>query len=184
MIAVWTGARSNEIGQLLISDIKTEDGVDYLHIIDEMAFQRTKSNASRRKVPIHNQLKQSGLLELVSDRAGAATPEARLFPDLKVGAKGYFSANVTTFFSEYMEKIDIKTDKTSFHSLRHNFQDACRNAKVYHGHREAIAGREEGGTGGAYGGEGYDISDLNASLQLICYPSVDWAAIPAYRSDR
>ncbi|UWQ99038.1 site-specific integrase [Rhodobacteraceae bacterium S2214] len=182
MIAVWTGARSNEIGQLLISDIKTEDGVDYLHIVDEMEFQRTKSNASRRKVPIHSQLKQLGLLELVSERASAADPKARLFPDLKVGAKGYFSENVTKFFSPYMEKIDIKTSKTSFHSLRHSFQDACRRAKVYQGHGEAIAGREEGGTGGAYGGEGYDVSELNASLQLISYPSVDWTSIPAYRS--
>lgn len=88
---------------------------------------------------------------------------------------------MTKFFSAYMEKIGIKTNRTSFHSLRHSFQDACRKAKMFPGHREAIAGREEGGVGGNYG-DGYAIADLDASLQSISYPEIDFAKLPKYRS--
>lgn len=190
LIALWSGARSNEIGQLRLMDVKTEDGVDFLHIDGE----RIKTAAGRRKVPIHDQLKALGLMKLVEDRRTRFAPYERLFPDLKVGAMGYYSDTVTKFFSRYLKKIDIKTKTTAFHSLRHNFQDACRVAKMFNGYREAIAGREEGGSGGGYGGGGegrdgirediYPITDLNDALQGIRYPSVDWAAIPRYRSER
>ncbi len=125
-------------------------------------------------------MKALGFLFLVADRRRMSRPDDRLIPELTIGAKGYYSHNVTKFFSAYLEKIGIKTEKTAFHSLRHSFQDACRHAKMFHGHREAIAGREEGGVGGNYG-DGYDLADLNASLQTIRHPSVDWSAIPAYR---
>lgn len=183
LISLWSGARSNEIGQLLLMDIKQEDGVDYLHVIDDTEGKRVKTKAGRRKVPIHDQLKALGFMDLFDDRRKRYGPKDRLFPDLKVGANGYYSHNVTKFFSPYMEKIGIKTEKTSFHSLRHNFQDACRHSKMFPGHREAIAGREEGGVGGAYGGEGYHLTDLNEALQTIRYPSVDWSAIPRYRPE-
>ena len=179
LLGLWTGARSNELGQLLLSDIKEEDGIAYLHVIDDTEGKRVKTAHARRKVPIHDQLKALGFLSLVADRRRMSRPEDRLFPDLKVGAKGYYSHNVTKFFSDYLVKIGIKTGKNSFHSLRHSFQDACRHAKMFHGHREAIAGREEGGVGGNYG-SGHDLSDLNASLQAIRHPSVDWSAIPCY----
>ena len=41
-------------------------------------------------------------------------------------------AVVTTFgvMAEYVERIGAKTGKTSFHSFRHNFEDACRNGGV------------------------------------------------------
>ncbi len=39
-----------------------------------------------------------------------------------MGGKGYYSHNVTKFFSPYMEAIGIKADKTAFHSLRHGMQ--------------------------------------------------------------
>nr|WP_112875292.1 site-specific integrase [Paracoccus endophyticus] len=183
LISLWSGARSNEIGQLLLADIKHEDGVDYLHVIADTEGKRVKTRAGRRKVPIHDQLKALGFMDLVDDRRKRYRPEDRIFPDLKVGANGYHSHNVTKFFSPYMEKIGIKTEKTAFHSLRHNFQDACRHAKMFPGHREAIAGREEGGVGGAYGGEGYDLTDLNDALQTIRYPAVDWSALPRYRPE-
>lgn len=179
LLGLWSGARSNEIGQLLVSDIKHEDGVDFLHVIDDTPEKRVKTSAGRRRVPIHDQLKALGFMDLVADRREKSTPNARLFPDLKAGGKGYYSGNVTKFFSPYMEAIGIKTEKTSFHSLRHSFQDACRHAKMFAGHREAIAGREEEGSGGPYGGEAYDLSDLNAALQTIRYPATNPATLPS-----
>lgn len=181
LLSLWSGARSNELGQLLISDIKHEDGVDFLHVIDDLPGKRVKTAYARRKVPIHDQLKDLGFLALVEDCRKTSRPDSRLFPDLKAGGQGYYSHNATKFFSAYMDKIGIKTEKTAFHSLRHSFQDACRHAKMFAGHREAIAGREEGGVGGNYG-DGHDLVDLNDALQTIRYPSVDWLAIPRYRS--
>lgn len=175
LLGLWTGARSNEIGQLLVADVKKENGVDYLHVIYDTEDKRVKTAAGRRKVPVHNQLKALGFMDFVADRRKQQAT-GRLFPELQAGGHGYYSDTVSKFFSRYMEAINIKTDKTSFHS----FQDACRHAKVFRGHREAIAGREEGGVGGVYGGESYDIVDLNTSLQTIRYASVDFTLLPRY----
>ncbi|RCW78282.1 hypothetical protein DFP89_1411 [Paracoccus lutimaris] len=115
LLGLWSGARSNELGQLLLSDIKDENGVAYLHVIDDIEGKRVKTAYARRKVPIHDQLKSLGLLSFVADRRRVSSPEDRLFPDLRVGAKGYYSHNVTRFFSGYLEKTGIKTAKNSFH---------------------------------------------------------------------
>lgn len=183
LLGLWTGARSNELGQLLLSDIKQEEGVDFLHVIDDTESKRLKTASARRHVPVHDQLKALGFLSFVAERRSQSRPSDRLFPDLQAGALGYYSDTVSKFFSGYMIKVGIKTEKTSFHSLRHNFQDACRHAKMYQGHREAIAGRDEEGTGRLYGKGGqdaYGLPDLNQSLQALRYPSVDWSAIPRH----
>lgn len=89
LLSLWSGARSNELGQLLVSDIKHEDGVDFLHVIDDTEGKRVKTVWARRKVPVHNQLKALGFLSFVADRRQQSRPEDRLFPDLKAGGKGF-----------------------------------------------------------------------------------------------
>ncbi|TIT88774.1 MAG: hypothetical protein E5W59_17825, partial [Mesorhizobium sp.] len=78
LIGLYTGARLNEICQLELSDIKQDDGVWYFDFNDEGDQKRLKTTASRRRVPIHNQLIAMGFLEYVDSlRAG----QTRLFPD-------------------------------------------------------------------------------------------------------
>lgn len=86
LLSLWSGAWSNEIGQLVLSDIKHEDGVDFLRVIDDTAEKRVKTAWARRKVPIHAELKELGFLSFVDDRRRTCGPADRLFPDLKAAA--------------------------------------------------------------------------------------------------
>ncbi|WDR02367.1 site-specific integrase [Devosia algicola] len=70
-LCAFTGARVGEILQLRRSDIRTEDGICYLHITPEAGNVKGKHY---RNVPIHQQLKDIGFLEFVE-----AQPEGPLF---------------------------------------------------------------------------------------------------------
>src|SRR3546814_12051732 len=76
-----SGARPNEICQLRTSDIKrTKAGVWYMDVDDAGEGNSVKTEASRRRIPIHSELVRIGLLRFVNDRCKAGA-EARLFPD-------------------------------------------------------------------------------------------------------
>lgn len=77
LIALWTGARLEEIGQLHIADIQQELGIHFLHITNEGGGKRVKTASSRRRVPIHPELIRYGLLEYVETLKNAH--QTRLF---------------------------------------------------------------------------------------------------------
>lgn len=175
LLGLFTGARLNELCQLAVEDVKQEDGIDFLHITNEGEDQRVKTASGRRRIPIHRQLLDLGFLALVEERRKEGS--IRLFPELPKGKDGYFSGEFSKSFSRYLERIGIKTKKTSFHSLRHTFEDACRAATIYGEIMDALQGHAEGGQRDRYG-SGYPIRVLNEALQRISYPSVDLSALP------
>lgn len=59
-----TGARLNEVAQLLVEDVQEVDGVWYFDISDEGENQKeVKNKASKRKVPVHSSLIYAGFLD-------------------------------------------------------------------------------------------------------------------------
>jgi hypothetical protein len=88
LIALFTGARLEEIGQALTSDVKHEDGINYLDIntLDRRAGKRVKNRSSRRKLPLHPDLIRCGLLAYVQQRRQAG--DERLFPGLRPSVSG------------------------------------------------------------------------------------------------
>src|SRR5262249_56656834 len=93
LIGLFTGARLEEIGQALISDVKHEDGIDYLdiNILDRDAGKRVKNRSSRRRLPLHPELVRCGLLAYVEERRQAG--DARLFPALRPSITGQMTGN-------------------------------------------------------------------------------------------
>ena len=98
LVALFSGARMEEIGQLLTSDIKRDRGVPYFHITtladdeDEDAGSKQqpagvagqqkslKTEAARRCVPVHPTLIAIGFLDFVARRR--KEKGARLFGKL------------------------------------------------------------------------------------------------------
>jgi integrase len=69
-----TGARLEEIGQLLVRDIKDEAGILYIHVTDlaeddDEEAKAVKTMGSRRRVPLHNIVLAAGLRQYL-DWAG------------------------------------------------------------------------------------------------------------------
>ena len=151
LIALFSGMRQGEILQLTKADIRQENGVRYFDVNkserDGYGGAKTlKTASSERKVPIHPVLVDLGFLEYVEKQENG-----RIFSTAKLGSDGTYSQ----YFSKQWRAIAVAGGfyqrKTVFHSFRHSFIDACRNAKVPENLAEQIVGHKEGSTHSSYG---------------------------------
>lgn len=135
LIAVFSGARLNEICQLTVNDIKIIEGIDVISINDNNG-KRVKTLAGIRDIPIHPELLKIGFLEYVEKIR--KKKQVRLFPDLKPNIRHEFSADISKWFSRFLDKvnntIDDKADKIQekhvFHSFRHTVRTFLRNHRA------------------------------------------------------
>ncbi|HAJ89813.1 MAG TPA: hypothetical protein DCM27_02180 [Rhodospirillaceae bacterium] len=178
LIALYSGMRLNEICQLNVSDIQYKNGIAVLNVRTEFdeedgvansELKKLKTEQSNRIVPVHPMLKKIGLLEYVESVKKAGV--FKLFPDVKVATTGYHSGNFSKYFSRHLKAIGVKTDKTSFHSFRHNFRDAEREAEMPEHISQQLGGWTTGKTDANYG-SGVKIETLSKWMDKIDYPEV------------
>lgn len=122
LIALYTGARMNEICQLYVDDIVEDDGVKLFKFCEDRPDQKLKNENSHRVVPIHSELIRLGFLIYVESIKELGHP--RLFNALTNTRDGY-SKNVSTWFGRFRKKLEINVEgkKQDFHSFRHNVSD-------------------------------------------------------------
>lgn len=77
LLALYTGARLEELGQLRRKDIKESDGLWYITITDEAEGASLKTHSSRRAIPIHPELCRLGFVDY------AHAQREKLFQDLR-----------------------------------------------------------------------------------------------------
>lgn len=128
LIALFTGARSGEIIQLRVEDVREEQGVRFFDINDEGDDKRLKTSNSKRVSPVHPTLVELGLLEHVERQKRRG--EVRLFPEMPMGEDGYYSSPYSKKFRRFLDALKIKRSKNAFHSFRHCFEDACRDSGI------------------------------------------------------
>ena len=121
LLALYTGARQNEIAQLRVADIAEEDGFPLIGITDYGEGQKIKTEAGIRKVPISSQLIALGFLEYVEFLKEIG--HERVFPDLPKGSQSWGRKISRWFNNTYKVKCGIQPDSTGarkvFHSFRH-----------------------------------------------------------------
>jgi len=171
LLALFTGARSGELLQLYVADIKEHEGIDYLYINDDGEDKRLKNPQSERYIPIHPKLKALGFMNLVALRRRQG--EKRLFPTSKQSADGYYSSAWGKWFNaQFLVKCGVKRDKVSMHSFRHSFIDATRNVDMPLEKSKQLTGHAMGDVHADYG----------AALNLGVLPSLnEWMAKVKYK---
>lgn len=162
--------RLGEIVQLLKSDIKQENGIWYFDVTGGEG-KSLKTASSKRRVPIHSVLLQLGFLDLV--KTGPSSD--RVFPEIKKGADGYASHNFSKWWGRYATHVGVKTERTAFHSLRHNFLDALHAAGSQDYINKVLMGHVDKSVHGGYG-SGAPLSALKEVLDKIAYP-IDLSAL-------
>lgn len=184
LLSLYTGARLEELGQLHTVDVKQEKGIWHLDINDVIEDDRVKmrhpkrlkSASARRKLPLHPQLIQAGFLDYLA--AIKAQNHIRLFPLLKADCKGDLTGNFSKWWSRYRRRIGIKGKLKPFHSLRHTFKDAMREAEIDVMVANRLMGHKDDSMGGHYG-LGHSLRVLDLAIKRIDYPDLE---VPRYKS--
>lgn len=173
IIALFTGMRLNEICQLTVDDIVEEDGVPVILIRedDDEETKRVKTEAGVRFVPIHPELQRIGLLAFVEGRR-ADGPKVPLFPELPSGTTGYRSDPFSKFYGRFLDKLAITDRKKVFHSFRHTYRDALREADISAQKVQALGGWSPSRTEDNYG-RGLRASTLARDIQAVRYEGLD-----------
>lgn len=142
LLALFMGARREELGQLRVSDVRQAPYVDgddnrqqvwCIDITDtpddgEGLANQVKNAASRRLIPLHPKLIELGFIRYVQ---GLANQQGRVFPELKpVGVGQKLTDKWGQWFGRYKRQIGI-TDRTKvFHSFRHTWKTHAVDAGI------------------------------------------------------
>lgn len=175
LVALYTGMRLNEICQLTLDDFVVEDGVPIVLIRsdEDGETKRVKTVAGQRFVPIHSELRRIGLLAHVERcRRRASNPTDPLFPELPLGSTGYRSDPFSKFFAHFLKSVGITERRKVFHSFRHTFRDALREADLSQERVRALGGWSSGKTEDIYG-SGLRPNTLAGDMEAISYPGLD-----------
>ncbi len=180
LIAMFTGARLNEVAQLHISDIRLHDGMWYIDINDDDG-KMLKTSASRRPVPVHQQLLDAGLLSFVESRSGGSA--ARLFPSLSYSAQNGHGRNVGRWFNEkFLPALGLKHDTLVFHSLRHSMVTLLTQADVPDSRVKAIMGHGQVGvTHTSYFKSGFTLAQLKGEIDKFTFQLTTQVSTPELR---
>jgi len=183
LIAVYTGARRNEIAALMIDDIKQdkETGIWYFNISDELEEgKKLKTEAANRIVPIHSKLIELGFLdyckeakEHVKSASQINGMETRLLHDFTYTKRDKWGRKLGQFVNNKLLpylNIHVKNKKT-LHSLRHSFITYLDVADVKPEAIKSMVGHEQGTvTFGVYTHYGLDhLPKFKEAIEKLAY---------------
>ncbi|WP_458393281.1 DUF6538 domain-containing protein [Rhizobium brockwellii] len=138
IIAIFSGMRLGEIGTLNVGDVIDRYGGHFFQLweTDERGL---KTPGSERIVPVHPELVRLGLLQRVAKLKEAGIK--RLFPDLPGRDQDHVSDLLSKRFSYFRKKkVELDVAGICFHSTRHTFRDALREAGLPHDATQALGG--------------------------------------------
>lgn len=141
LMALFSGARLEEMGQLYLADFKVIDDVKCFELTSEIEDEEgnvkhvksLKNIASKRVVPIHDELLKLGLWEYVQELRDKG--HSRLFEELNpTCADKKYTTLYSKWFNRHLKSdLKIKGNKRTgakvFYSFRHTFINYC----VQHG---------------------------------------------------
>lgn len=145
LLCLYTGARLNEICQLLLEDVFKVGSVWIIdHVDEEEDGKKLKNEPSRRRVPIHSKLKQLGFLDYVTRLQNLG--EKRLFPTFKTDKYGYWSGSASKWFARYRKSVGLTQVGGGTRRFRHTFRTALDDADVPLGKAQMLGGWQRTGS--------------------------------------
>ncbi|HCG9481234.1 TPA: tyrosine-type recombinase/integrase [Vibrio parahaemolyticus] len=152
LLQMYSGMRNSEISNIQPEDIKTEQGVDYIHV------RGTKTVNAERYIPIHSKLKEFGVVDYI-----------------KTGGEIYTSQSITQRFNRLMQSLSMSKEDSkglplSFYSFRHNFASGLASGGVSELHIEWLMGHSHTGTKQRYIDRGVEhVPSLAESINCLSY---------------
>lgn len=127
LIALHSGMRMNEILQLRPQDIRTEDGILMMHVVDETEEMSVKTEAGLRRVPVHPTLIGLGFATFIYSRRN----DGWIFDGLTVAKDGRRSYKASKWFtSTFRPRVGLGLKGKDFHSFRHTVIDDLKQEQA------------------------------------------------------
>ncbi|WP_312975772.1 site-specific integrase [Stutzerimonas nitrititolerans] len=148
LLMAYTGARREEVAQLLVSDVEQEpeSGIWCLAIRPGDG-KSLKTASSRRRVPLHDDLVALGFL----DYRDSVSADGRLFPKLKPHKDGFGHAVGKTWDKYLQEAVKLQTTAKPAHGFRHAFKTLCREVGIPKEVHDWLTGHAASNVGDTYG---------------------------------
>lgn len=183
LIALYSGMRLNEICQLLVSDVIEVGGVTAFDIRpSKRAGKSVKTKAGHRQVPVHPVLMQLGFAAYFEAQKQAG--QTRLFPDLSDKSEtGSGSEKLSKWFARLLDSLGLSDPALTFHSLRHTFADALREAEATTEAMERIMGWSAGSERARYG-SGLALTKLHKQMAGVRYEGLNLQPLTALACKR
>ncbi|WP_022707799.1 site-specific integrase [Paracoccus zeaxanthinifaciens] len=181
LISAHAGLRMEEVLQLKTADFDKIDGIPVIRVQNGEG-QHLKSEAAERIIPIHRNLIELGLLQMVEERR--ASGQEWLFPNIeRCAAKARLSGTFTKVFTNYRITEGVYDPRRDFHSLRTNFNVILKRKKCPLEIRKRLLGHELNDvTEDHYDPEGSPIAEFDEWVQSI---DIDISGITSpYRKER
>jgi integrase len=124
LLALYTGARIEELCSLYVSDIRQESEI-WVFDFNTQHGRRLKNKYSERIVPVHAKLIDRGFLDYCLKRGQSK----RVFLEL-AKREDIFSADASRWFGRYRHRIGITDERKTFHSFRHTVIDHLKQKLV------------------------------------------------------
>jgi integrase len=176
LLALFTGARLNELAQLHIGDIQKDQETEIWFLRIEAAAdgsKRVKNAASNREVPLHPELLSLGFLEYYREMVAKNAP--RLWMNLSETKKGYYR-NFSNWFLKSPLGAGFKYThitehpKKVFHSFRDTLITELMRKDVSLSKIQNIVGHIHGNiTGDTYFSEGHTLTAKLEALRMLDY---------------
>ena len=187
---LWTGARPEEVAQLLVADVFQEDdsGKWLIRFTDEgvhpakprQALKTSRYGTGRRMLPVPQTLIEMGLTAYVKHLR--ARGETALFPLLTVKNKkrGELFPCFGAWWPVYLRKASIDLQgKRPAREFRHNWTTAARACGVPKDAREYIQGHSDSkdSTNDRYG----DREPLGEHIHKVAFKGLDLSRVLPWR---
>lgn len=164
LLAVFTGAREEELCQLHCVDVRLEEGI-WVIDINAKPPRRLKNATAVRLVPLHNEIVRVGFLNYVDELRGQG--QTRVFPRLKPGgADGRFGHNFTKWFTRYRQDLGLYEPGLDFHSFRHSATTFLHQGGVEDSVLDRLTGHTTTGETARYT-KGSNIGQLADAIQRM-----------------
>ncbi|WP_175863795.1 site-specific integrase [Burkholderia cepacia] len=184
LIALYSGARVEEIAQLSPEDVYLETYHDLdekertawvVRFTDLGDGQGVKNTGSVRRIPIHSALIERGLVEFAQARKG----HARIF-ETAPDSRGREGANWGKWFGKYLRAAcNVTNERMTFHSFRHTFKDVARERGIDESVSRALMGHAGKDVADrVYGGLTYPLRPLVEAMSRYRVLGLDLPGAP------
>lgn len=191
LILLWTGARPEEVAQLLVSDFNGAAAESWTLTFTDLgthphkgqrSLKTSRKRSGRRTIPVPQPLIDMGILEYLEHLRTAG--EVALFPMLRTrGARGLLFASWGEWWGKLLRSHSILEEagyqRQPVREFRHTWTTAARASGITREAREYIQGHK---AAGGTANEGYgDLEPLGKLLSDLKFDGVDLSMVKPWR---